>query len=100
MPIHWTREAKLKTGKLFAYGLLLLGLIWFMRNPNAAAEVESKRATYSVANKNTTVKAFMRKKLIAGDQILEGLSTPDMKLVQKGATCRTGIVLGEASSRP
>ena len=76
----------MKPWKLLACASLLLGLTWIVMNPNAVAQDRSKRAKKPVAKKNTKIKAFMRKKLVAADQILEGLTTPDMKLVQKGAT--------------
>lgn len=39
-----------------------------------------------VQKANPRLKAFMRKKLVATEQIMEGLAMPDYKLIQKGAT--------------
>ena len=65
---------------------LLLGLTWLLTSPNVVAQDNTQRNKQPAGKKNARVKAFMRKKLVAADQILEGLTNPDMKLVRKGAT--------------
>lgn len=76
----------MKSWKLVVCGFLLFGLTWLGANPNIVAQGVSKPRKRPAAKKNTRVKTFMRKKLVAADQILEGLTSPDMKLVRKGAT--------------
>ena len=71
--------------KLFACGSILLTLTWLVTNLDVFADEHPKLAERPVARKNAKVKTFMRKKLVAGDQILEGLTTPDMQLLEKGA---------------
>ena len=73
------------TGSVFAC-ILLIGA----DSPNVSAKEKAKgkpsRVRQTAAQKGPKIKAFMRKKLVAADQILEGLTNPDMTLVSKGAT--------------
>ena len=43
-------------------------------------------AEAAVAGRDAKIKSFMRQKLKAADQILEGITTPNMPLIRKGAT--------------
>jgi len=73
--------------KLCTVGSLLVCLTWIGGDtPDAAADDKSNQVRVAAANKDTKVNMFMRKKLVAADQILEGLTAPDMALVRKGAT--------------
>lgn len=51
----------------------------------ATAEHEEQPTAVVQAKRSGRIKAFMRKKLVAADQILEGITTPDYGMIQKGA---------------
>lgn len=48
-------------------------------------EVEQAQ-TIHVAAPDARLRAFMRKKLVAADHVMEGLATPNYELIRKGAT--------------
>lgn len=76
----------MRISKYLLCGGLLLGLVWLTSDPNVSAQERIGQSKQSVVQAKPKAKSFMRKKLVAGDQILEGLATADMNLVQKGAT--------------
>lgn len=69
-----------------AIGTLVVSLAYLgTTQSNAKAQVNATPKLRAVEKTNSNVRTFMRKKLVAADQILEGLTSPDMSLVQKGA---------------
>ena len=72
--------------KLGTTGVLLLCVSSIAADQPQSVGREKTRSTLPpTTTKNATIKAFMRKKLVAADQILEGLTTADMSRVRKGA---------------
>lgn len=55
----------------------------------------SRAAAEDVAKADQSLKAFMRKKLDASSQILEGLTTEDAELIQTGAKALTELSKAE-----
>ena len=51
-----------------------------------SVSAEESKHLDNLRAQNAPVKAFMRKKLVAAEQILEGLTAPDPALIRKGAT--------------
>lgn len=71
----------------YLIGSLFLGFVCLGADTHKPATGEHRNLpTALVAAQNPKVQAFMRRKLVAADQILEGLTVPDMALVRKGAT--------------
>lgn len=69
-------------------GLVLSALLTFRADPPEAraAQPEKKAAKTQEKAEETPLAKYMRQKLKASNQILEGLVTEDMGLVRKGAT--------------
>src|SRR5262245_43572973 len=69
---------------------VLLGMTWLLQSPASRAEEESKSAETAGAKekpgiKKTVLRAFMRKKLAASQNVLEGLAVEDFDLIAEGA---------------
>ena len=72
------------SGKLVAYTLAAILLSELVANVALAEDNLPRHNNELVSHAN--VKLFMRKKLIAANQVLKGLATPDSTLIHTGAT--------------
>lgn len=70
-------------------GTMLAGLTWFVVAPSsaqdAAGQAPKSDPQDKVSAKKLAMKAFMRKKLAASQNIIEGLALEDFELVERGA---------------
>lgn len=82
----------MKFRSFLAYRSLLLYLFWIGVIPNASAWAGGNEGEFIAQEKNKA-KTFMRKKLVAANKILEGLTNPDMNRVRNGA--RTMILMNK-----
>lgn len=71
----------------FVFALfVLLAAYCFPVGMTADGETSTESKIVEVKEATPRLKQFMRKKLAASDQIMEGLTTPDFALLRKGAT--------------